>query len=297
MDKRIFYLYIFSKLWNGENNMRNIFFAALAIAIASVGSALAGRELEGIACRSVHLQFPGSGTAFYNEVEVQKSAEGSYFMVCGWDKGYFGMQELYDGRKVVIFSVWDSGQDNPNAVDEEQRTKTVHKHPDVQIGRFGGEGTGGQSFYNFDWQIGENYRFMLRSASAGGRTVYSGYFYHPGQAEWLHLVSFSTIHGREQMSGFYSFVEDFRRNRVSTTKERRAVFGNAWLLDSQGTWKYLDAARFTADSNPVMNIDGGSSGDRFYLATGGDIENSGTKLWDHIRVPPAGEKKAPLDLP
>ncbi|MGH7226187.1 MAG: alpha/beta hydrolase fold domain-containing protein, partial [Gemmataceae bacterium] len=41
------------------------------------------------ACRSVHLFYTGEeGTAFYNEVTVDKSAPGTYFMVCGWNRGY-----------------------------------------------------------------------------------------------------------------------------------------------------------------------------------------------------------------
>ncbi len=48
------------------------------------------------------------GVAFTNEITIQESAVGSYFMVCGWDKGYFGLQELGNGKKLLIFSVWDS---------------------------------------------------------------------------------------------------------------------------------------------------------------------------------------------
>ena len=68
---------------------------------------LADERLEGIACRSVHLSFRDApeGDAFYNEVTVKKSAEGTYFAVCGFNKGYFGLQELRRGKKVLIFSV------------------------------------------------------------------------------------------------------------------------------------------------------------------------------------------------
>ena len=45
--------------------------------------------------------------AFYNELTVERSVPGSYFMACGFRHGYFGIQELPRGRKVVLFSVWD----------------------------------------------------------------------------------------------------------------------------------------------------------------------------------------------
>ena len=61
-------------------------------------------ELKGIACRSVHLGYPAPvGVAFYNEVTIEQSAAGTYFMVCGWDKGYFGMQELGNGHHILVW--------------------------------------------------------------------------------------------------------------------------------------------------------------------------------------------------
>ena len=89
---------------------------------------------------------------FYNELTVEKSVPGSYFMACGFNHGYFGLQELGNGKKLAIFSIWDPGkQDDPKAVAEEQRVKLIHQDEKVRVGRFGGEGTGGQSFYDFEW--------------------------------------------------------------------------------------------------------------------------------------------------
>ena len=270
----------------------------LAVFVAVVATSIAAPYLEGIACRSVHLQYmPGAGQVFYNEMRISESAEGSFFMVCGWDMGYFGMQELSNGNKLIIFSVWDSRQDDPNAVAEEERTKLVHRHENMRIGRFGGEGTGGQSFFDYDWQIGETYRFMVKSDVEGHRTIYSGYFFHPEQDEWLHLVSFSTITGGRHMRGFHTFVEDFRRNRISTTKVRKSYFQNAWLRAGQDEWRYVTRARFTADGNPVMNINAGTVGDNFFLATGGETENVDTPLWRHMSIPNDSARERPADLP
>src|SRR4051794_35965654 len=121
--------------------MRPWFSALLAsVALALGATQLRGDErLAGVACRSVHLHYPAAeGVAFYNEVTVEHSAPGTYFCVCGWNKGYFGIQELGNGKKVVIFSVWDSGQNDPKAVDDEKRVKVLHKDDKVRVGRFGG---------------------------------------------------------------------------------------------------------------------------------------------------------------
>lgn len=256
----------------------------------------ADEKLKGIACRSVHLQYSlPESTAFYNEITVRSSAEGTYFMVCGWNKGYFGIQELGNGKKLLIFSVWDSNQNNPNAVDDDLRTKLIHKDPNTRVGRFGGEGTGGQSFYDLDWKIGETYRFMVTSKVDGKRTIYSGYFFHPEQNKWIHMVSFSTITGSANLRGFYSFVEDFKRNKVSTTLARKAHFGNGWVNTIKEGWLPVNKAIFTADANPVLNIDAGVENGRFYLATGGNTKLS-LKLMDSMANPNQA-KVPPTDLP
>ena len=53
---------------------------------------------------------PGTPTATLvvtglNAVSVETSAPGTYFCVAGFDHGYLGIQELGNGRTLVIFSV------------------------------------------------------------------------------------------------------------------------------------------------------------------------------------------------
>lgn len=257
-------------------------------------SARADEKLAGIACRSVHLGFPApEGVAFYNEVTVDRSAAGTYFMVCGFDLGYFGIQELANGKKLVLFSVWDPGEQNdPNQVDKEQRVKLLYQGEGVRVGRFGNEGTGGQSFFDYDWNVGKTYRFFVTARPVEDRSEFAGYFYVPEKNSWKHLVTFSTISQGRGLRGYYSFIEDFRRNRVSAKEARQARFGNGWIQSKDGEWVALTRARFTADSNPVLNIDAGLAGDCFFLATGGETKNSGTALRELIHRPPAG-----IDLP
>jgi hypothetical protein len=257
--------------------------SVLTALLASAGFATADEKLKGIACRSVHLGYPAvEATAFYNEVTVDKSADGTYFMVCGWSKGYFGIQEKADGKKLLLFSVWDPGaQNDPKSVKDDVRVKLLHQGEGVRVGRFGNEGTGGQSFFDYDWKVGKTYRFLVTAAADGDtRTAYSGHFFLPETKEWKHLVTFSTITNGKLLSGYYSFIEDFRRNKISAGKEREASFGNGWIYGKDGKWAALDKARFTADSNPVVNINATAKIDRFYLGTGGAIKNDGTKLKD-----------------
>jgi hypothetical protein len=270
--------------------MRTHFTALAVLLVLGATAVRADEKLAGIACRSVHLSYPGpEGVAFYNELTVEQSADGTYFMACGFRMGYFGIQELANGKKVVLFSVWDPTRGNdPKKVKPEQRVKVLYKDSKARIGRFGGEGTGGQCLFDLDWKVGVTYRFLVQASVEKDRTAYAAYFWLVDKKEWKHLVTFSTLARGKALGGYYSFVEDFRRNRVSTKKARKAMFGNGWVKKSDGQWVALTRARFTADSNPATNIDAGRDGDRFYLATGGDTRNRGTALGKTIDRPPPG---------
>jgi hypothetical protein len=229
------------------------------------------------AARSVHLHYPApDADAFYNEVTVERSVPGSYFMACGFRHGYFGIQELSGGRKVVLFSVWDASRgDDAEKVPLEQRVEVLHQDPAVEVKRFGGEGTGGQSFFKYDWKAGETCRFLVRAKLSGQKTAYAAYFYLPKEKSWKHLVTFRTFTGGDRLNGLYSFIEDFRRDTKSAGEARRAAFGNGWVL--AGGWKPLLKARFTASSSEweaKETIDAGVEGAGFYLQTGGDTKTT-----------------------
>jgi hypothetical protein len=265
---------------------------AITVMLVSV-SAIAADPPPPRAARSVHLSYPGpEADAFYNEVTVEKSVPGSYFMACGFRHGYFGIQEQTAQRKIVLFSIWDptTGNDARN-VPPEQRVEVLHQDADVQVKRFGGEGTGAQCFLKYDWEIGETCRFFVRTKVEGEKTAYAAYFYMPQDKKWKHLATFRTRTGGERLKGFYSFVEDFRRDTKSAGQVRRAVFANTWVLARE--WKPLLAARFTASNSQweaKETIDCGIAGEGFYLQTGGETKSS-MKLNDRIErergeVPP-----------
>jgi len=263
----------------------------------------ADEKLKGIACRSVHVGYTAeAGTAFYVEATVKESADGTYFCAAGFNSGYFGIQQLANGKKLAIFSVWDpTAGDDPKKVPEEKRVKNLHKGEGVRVGRFGGEGTGGQSFYDFDWKAGDTYRFVVTAEpdpKDDTRVAFAGYLYLPEKKEWLHMVTFSTVTDKKKLGGFYSFVEDFKRDKESTKKVRTAEYGNAWVrVDKE--WKPVTEARFTADSNPVTNIDAGltKAADRWFLSTGGETENKTTKLKEKMPLPKDAKPALPKNLP
>jgi hypothetical protein len=227
------------------------------------------------AARSVHLgwQAPESDL-FYVEMAAEQTAPGSYFMAAGWSGGYFGIQELTDGRRVSIFSVWDPTKgDDPGKVKAEDRVELLHEAEGVRIRRFGGEGTGGQCMLPFAWELGQTNRFLVHAAIQGDKTAYTGYVFFQESREWRRLVTFRTRTGGKALRGIYSFVEDFRRDGRSVNEVRSARFGNGWVRTVQGTWQPLTRARFTASGaswEARDNISAGVGKAGLFLATGGE---------------------------
>ncbi|MCW5559399.1 MAG: DUF3472 domain-containing protein, partial [Verrucomicrobiae bacterium] len=237
-----------------------------------------GAEIR--AARSVHLGYPApEGVLFYNEMVIEKSVNGSYFMACGWNTGYFGLQQLRRPEDtVVIFSVWDpTTGDDPAAVKSEDRVEVLHQGEGVRIRRFGGEGTGGQCMAPFPWRLGATNAFLLQGEVQGNKTAYTAWIRRPEGSEWWKLATFRTATGGKSLSGYYSFVEDFRRDGASAGEVRRARYGNGWVRSTQGDWIALTRARFTASGaewEAKETINAGVDATGFFLATGGDTAQS-----------------------
>jgi hypothetical protein len=257
------------------------------------------RYVNGLtAAPSVQLWYTAPDSlAYYNEVTVQESQRGTYFCVCGFKHGYFGIQEsTKPGGNIAIFSVWDPGkQNNPNQVAEEQRVKVIYSGEGVRIIRFGNEGTGGQSTFPFDWKVGQTIRCLVRAKVQGRFTTYSAFIFLPDEKTWKHLASFQTITEGDKLKNYYSFVEDFRRTDESASQSRRALYGNGWVQTPNGKWQPLTEAMFTANKAPRMDIDAGVDSNRFYLQTGGDTRN--TMAVSSKKTVPASALTWPRDLP
>ncbi|MBR4652762.1 MAG: DUF3472 domain-containing protein [Kiritimatiellae bacterium] len=262
----------------------------LAALCASLGSASAADAPVPVAARSVHMWHPAPPAEwFYGEVKVEKSHPGSYFSVIGFSCGYCGIQELYDGSHVAIFSVWDPGdpfdfQIKADSVDEKIRTKNLYAGKGVTIGRFGGEGTGGKSMMPFDWKPGETCRFAVHARRDGDhRAAFTCYLWRDGA--WFRMATFSTLQtkGDPAIKGVYSFVEDFRRTRESMQQVRKAAFTSFFAKPAGGEWAAVEAGRFTADRNPILTIDAEVVENGFALTTGGDTVNSHIKVFSDAK--------------
>jgi hypothetical protein len=250
--------------------------AVFVLLTANLGLAANGKEFR--AARSVHLSYPApNGLFFYNQLVVDQSVSGSYFMACGWKTGYFGIQELAGpDDKVVLFSVWDPTKgDDPNAVRPEDRVEVLYEGDGVGIKRFGGEGSGGQCLWKYNWRLGHTNRFLVGAQVEGQKSAFTAWFFANGA--WKKLATFRTRTGGVPLNGYYSFIEDFRRDGKSVHEGRRARFSNGWVEATSGDWVALAQAKFTASGaewESKDNINAGVEDGGFLLATGGNISTT-----------------------
>lgn len=276
------------KLWIKQSSRQCLVDLLLVAVTVLLHGAAVGESPR--AARSVHLWYPApDGVMFCNEMVVDQTTSGSFFMACGWNTGYFGIQQLGDGRKIVLFSVWDpTTGDDPRAVKLEDRVECLHSAPDARIKRFGGEGTGGQCMSDFDWATSEIIRFVVTAESADNKTAYAGYLWQNKPPHWKHLVTFRTHTGGQPLRGLHSFIEDFRRDTLSAQEVRSARFGNGWVKTTNGDWQPLDEVRFTASQaewEARNTIDTGLENGWFRLETGGDTSNT-VSLNSTLKRPP-----------
>ena len=251
------------------------------------------KELTKQQCRSVHLGYTKAvddPCYAYIDLSIEKSSPGTYFCALGFHRGYFGAQELIDGKKVVTFSVVQpKSKPTTKNLPEHLRTKLIRKGKGVRIDS---ESDGAKSLFDYDWAIGEKISFLVKSIRVNDTTTrYTGYFYNNKTKHWQLMTEYQTLaEGKQLGNGIYSFIEDIGSNQKSATIIRRANFTNAWASTDGKTWLPMPKARFTGDNTPALNIDAGVTNNGFFLQTGGATTQSNTKLWETMETNIAKDK-------
>jgi FKBP-type peptidyl-prolyl cis-trans isomerase len=228
---------------------------------------------------SVHLLYPVPDTSktisFYTELTIPVGADPlyTYYMACGFARGYFGIQVNSSIERRVIFSVWDAGKEavDRNKVPEENKVRLLGKGEAVVASDFGNEGTGGHSHLVYNWKAGEKYKFLVTALpdSSSNTTIYTGYFFMPELQKWKLIAAFKAPKDGNYLKGLYSFVENFEG--INGQVQRKGLFGNQWIRNENGQWNEITAASFSYDAT-------GKAGDRTDYGAG--IENGQFYLWN-----------------
>ena len=225
---------------------------------------------------SVHLNYQAPDTVkdilyFYNEITVPEGEDviGSYFMANGFGQGYFGIQVNSATERRILFSVWSPfSTNNPKEIPADQRITLLKKGEPVHAGKFGGEGSGGQSYRKYMWKAGTTYRFLLKGEPTENNcTDFTAYFFAPEIGQWQLMASFKRPKTHTYLTRPHSFLENF----IPTAGQyaRKAYWSNQWVCDAKGRWTELTQARFTADATARkesrLDYAGGAEVDRFFM--------------------------------
>ena len=250
---------------------------------------------------SVHLMYPvAKGApilAFYCEVTGVEDPTSTFYMACGWHRGYFGMQVNSPTERRIIFSVWDSGKEgvDRNKVADENRVKLVAKSEGVVSGDFGNEGTGGHSHLVYPWKTGETQRFLVTAQPTNETfTIFAGYYFHPEKHAWTLISSWRAPKEGGGLKRPHSFSENFWGSNGHLV--RKALYGNQWILRAGGAWEELTTASFSHDpTGKAARLDRfmGVENGRFFLSHGGFVEGF-TKYEEKFTRPATGQPPADL---
>lgn len=254
---------------------------------------------------SVHLAYPTARAmtnveAFYCEMKAVDDPVWTFYMACGWHRGYFGMQVNSPTERRIIFSVWDSGNEavDRQKVAPENRVTLVAKGEGVYSGDFGNEGTGGHSHLKYLWKTPETQRFIVTARPVGPtHTIYSGYYFHPEKGEWMLISSWKAPREGGYLRGLHSFSENFVGENGHL--RRKALFGNQWARTSDGQWHEIVTATFSHDPtgkadrlDRFMGVEQG----QFFLSHGGFVSGF-TQFGEKFERPPLGKPPGNLALP
>ncbi|KAL9979591.1 hypothetical protein ACROYT_G017272 [Oculina patagonica] len=175
-------------------------------------------------------------TWFYNEIKVTDTADSTYYCTNGFTGGYMGIQDR--SAKWVLFSIWDrtSTDDHPDASPDDL-VKVLAQGEGVTVKRFGGEGTGAQSYLAYDWKMGHTYQLMVNvrpDVHGSDKAVFTGWFRIPELNVWRLLASFQVRPKAvsKKLEGIYSFLEDWAGNG----HRRQGLWGPAWIKTDCGPW-------------------------------------------------------------
>jgi hypothetical protein len=224
----------------------------------------------------------------------------TFYMACGWHRGYFGMQVNSPTERRIIFSVWDSGNEavDRKKVADENRVKLVAKGEGVYSGDFGNEGTGGHSHLKYLWKTGEVQRFVVTARPASESvTTFAGYYWHPDKQAWMLISAWRAPKEGGWLRRPHSFSENFWGS--TGHKVRKALYGNQWIRTDRGDWLELREATFSHDPtgkadrlDRFMGVEAG----QFFLSHGGFIPGF-TKFGEKFSRPPIGKPPSDLALP
>ncbi len=261
-------------------NRKSMSPGGLVNGLTLTGQAAVGAQFntkERLNAASVHIGYPmkqGSQVNwFYNEVKALEDPVHTFYMACGFRRGYFGMQVNSPTERRIIFSVWDSGEEaeDREKVSDEDKVILLGSGEGVTAHGFGNEGTGGHSHLKTMWKTGDRQRFLLKGTVRGDKSRYTGWWFSNEEKSWKLIASFLAPKTKGvALNGLHAFSENFWGDNGHLL--RAAEFGPVWVMGQEGVWRNLNTGRFTHDGTggrDRFDYDLTARGERLMLQHGG----------------------------
>lgn len=277
---------------------------------------------DGLAAPSIHMNMSapaGNMEYFYTEVTIPEGGDPlyCYYMTSGNSLGYAGIQTNSPTERRFLFSIWAAIEESdPAALKEKYNPKIVRVcdqpeyRPGIYYKVFGGEGTGGQSYLNVNWETGKTYKVLLRirphpdQVRFPNSTLAKAWF-HNGK-EWMFMCEWRrqelqpgdkdtvTPKGPYWYTGASHFVEDF--NGQQGHLPHTAYYSNHWFITDKGQYVEPTGYIFTGDqAEGRADVAGGVFTDGPY--TNSTFLKSGGYFTDAKLLPSPFTKPAPAVKP
>ncbi len=194
---------------------------------------------------------------------------GTYYCTLQWNAGregggYAGLQRGGGGyNKHVHFSLWNS--QSGTAITEVYRNKSSGY--EVKFEPFGGEGTGMKCYWVFPWEDGKWYTHVVKTWEQNNKSYFGEWFRDYYSGLWYHVFTMAYPLKGVLLGATSSFLEDFGGGGSREVHEK-----NGYKL-SAGKWIPLLAANWWANGS-ATNANGGVKNDEFFMATGGNTQNT-----------------------
>jgi hypothetical protein len=193
---------------------------------------------------SIHLWYevPERWDTFSVDVTPLTFPTTTYYAAIGFTGGYFGIQNRGPSTeptvedKWLLFSVWDSPAGNAQLVSAGPMT----------CDGFSGEGTGRRCHLEYDWKVGDTYRFEVGYSRPPntGYTEYTAWFTDLASGVRQQLATLRYMEPVEDFST-YGFVEDwYAAGRSCLATEERAARFHSIRYRVGTAWKDVRAVRF-----------------------------------------------------
>ena len=213
--------------------------------------------------KSTNPKYPTGSDPFdwaYEEAMIPRCdsvVDATYIMSLGILSGYMGIQVGDRGKaRTVLFSQWDSGDTDtdPNLPDH-LRSTAVDTGDSVVAQRFGGEGTGVQSFRNNGafWDFGKYVQFIShcrgelatydvvengKVVTKQQRNVIVSAWWNAQDGKGWQYISTLRVANRESLiSPWYSFVESYSNHNGQF--KRHGYFRNWFAKQKDGDKKWF----------------------------------------------------------